>query len=81
MGLFIAAIVYLLLFVFVLAVMYLKIKQKEKIRPVWIRMLCFLVLLLILYIAIIDYIPPPVIEVTTKRDTSNYSEHVEKLQE
>jgi hypothetical protein len=60
--------VYILLLVFVLAVIFLKIYRKEKVRLIWYCALCVLIILPLLWLIIIGSFsvsPPEVVEQIT----------------
>jgi 4-amino-4-deoxy-L-arabinose transferase-like glycosyltransferase len=46
---------YVLLLVFVLVVIFLKIKRKEKVHPVWYCTLCVIIILPVFWLIIIGY--------------------------
>jgi NADH:ubiquinone oxidoreductase subunit 6 (subunit J) len=52
------SIVYIILLIFVLAIMYTKIRRKEKIESFWWRILVGMLALLILFLFIVGYMSP-----------------------
>jgi hypothetical protein len=57
--------VYILLLVFVMAVILVKIVRKEKVHPVWYCALCFLIILPVLYFATVGSFsvsPPEILQ-------------------